>query len=281
MSRLAAEVDRGVAARSASGSESVAQLSPLRRTRRPAQPRGVRPAQGTPARGPLPGGNAATDRRPAPRARREQAAGDGGATPPVGRRHDRDRAAGRLPGDRLRPARDRGLLPRVRRLRGQHRRHRGAAAHRRAARRARRDLRPDRCAAGRARRRRPVPWLPAVESPLPPRHRRHGAVTGDDRDQPAHVGPLGLPDQHRRCPPAPQLGARRPARRPRAHPRRTARRRPGGGARGDGAAHRHAPPRSSRPRPSRPAGAAERRQPEGPVLRRRRGSAQRTVTLSE
>ena len=78
-----------------------------------------------------------------------------------------------------------------------------------------------------------------LEPPLPPRHRRHGAVPGDDRDQPAHVGPLRLPDQHHRRPPAPQLGPRRPSRRPRAHPRRTARGRPGDGPRGDGAAHRH------------------------------------------
>ena len=87
-----------------------------------------------------------------------------------------------------------------------------------------RDLWADRCTAQRARRRGPVARLPAVESAVPPRHRRHGAVTGDDRDQPAHVGSLGLPDQHRRRPAAPELRARRPARRPRTHPRRTARR---------------------------------------------------------
>ena len=110
------------------------------------------------------------------------------------------------------------------RLRRQHRRHRGAPAHRRPARRARRDIRADRCTTQRARRRGPVAWLPAVESAVPPRHRRHGAVTGDDRDQQAHVGSLRLPDQHRRCAAAPEFRAGRPARRPRTHPRRTARR---------------------------------------------------------
>jgi hypothetical protein len=128
-----------------------------------------------------------------------------------------------MPGHRLRPARGRRLLPRVRRLRRQHRRHGGAPADRRAARRARRDLWADRCTAQRARGRGPVAWLPAVESAVPPRHRRHGAVTSDDRDQSAHVGSPGLPDQHRRRSAAPELRARRPARRPRTHLRRTAR----------------------------------------------------------
>ena len=88
--------------------------------------------------------------RPAPRVRGQQAARDGGAAPAVG-----DGMIEIVPQVGCRVARydlarGRGLLRRVRRLRGHDRRDRRAAAHRRAARRAGRDLRADRRTAGRA-----------------------------------------------------------------------------------------------------------------------------------